>query len=127
MVQWWRQLEFDPACVDQAIEREHQAAIAAGNPWPPEHTPQPEPGPVREPKNSPGSDPEAYGQLGPDNQTARLDELLAQSTEAAGRFSKDKADREGRAEYAARLERDAHAEPERTRQTQASYEAEIEL
>ena len=127
MVQWWRQLESDLAGVDRAIEREHQAAIAAGKPWPPERTPQPEPEPVREPENSPGSDPEAYGQSGPDDQTARLDELLAQATEAARRFTKDKADREGRAEYAARLEREAHAEPERTLQTQASYEAEIEL
>jgi hypothetical protein len=126
-VEWWRQLESNLARVDQAIEREHQAATAAGKPWPPEHTPQPESEPVREPENSPGSDPEADGQPGPDDQTARLDDLLAQATEAAGRFTKEKADREARAQYAARLERQAHAEPERTLQTQASYEAEIEL
>jgi hypothetical protein len=82
---------------------------------------------VREPENSPGSDPEAYGQPGPDDQTARLDELLAQATEAAGRFTKEKAGRAAGAEYAARLEREAHTEPERTLQTEASYEAEIEL
>jgi hypothetical protein len=104
-VQWWRQLESDIAGADRAVESE----------------------PVREPENSPGSNPEAHGQSGPDDQTARLDELLAQATDAAGRFTKGKADREGRAQYAARLERQAHAEPERALQTEASYEAEIEL
>jgi hypothetical protein len=94
-VQWWRQLESDLAGVNRAIEREHQAAVAAGKPWPPERTPQPQSEPVREPENSPGSDSEAYGQSGPDDQTARLDELLAQATEAAGRFTQEKADREG--------------------------------
>ena len=123
MVEWWRQLEADVAAVDRAIEREHQAAIAAGKPWPPQR----ESGPVRGPESSPGSDPEADGQSGPDDQTARLDRLLAQATEAAGRFTAEKAGREARAQYAARLEREAHAEPERTLQAEASYEAEIEL
>jgi hypothetical protein len=36
MVEWWRQLETGPAAVNRAIEREHQAAIAAGKAWPPE-------------------------------------------------------------------------------------------
>ena len=80
-----------------------------------------------EPENTPESDPEASGQSGPDDQTARLDALHAQVAEAAGRFTAAKADREARAKYAARLEREAHAEPERTLQTEASYEAEIEL
>ena len=126
-VQWWRQLESDLAGVNRAIEREHQAAVAAGKPWPPERRPQPQSEPVREPENSPGSDSEAYGQSGPDDQTARLDELLAQATEAAGRFTQEKADREGRAQYATRLEREAHAGPERAVRAEASYEAEIEL
>jgi conjugative relaxase-like TrwC/TraI family protein len=127
MVEWWRQLEADLAAADLAVEREHQAAIAAGRPWPPEHTPQPESGPVREPENSPGSDQEAHGQSGPDDQTARLDALLAQAAGAAGRFTKEKADRDARAGYAARLERQAHPEPARTLQAEASCEAEIEL
>jgi hypothetical protein len=127
IVEWWRQLEADLAAADLAVEREHQAAIAAGRPWPPEHTPQPESGPVREPENSPGSDPEAHGQSGPDDQTARLDALLAQAAGAAGRFTKEKADRDARAGYAARLERQAHPEPARTLQAEASCEAEIEL
>jgi hypothetical protein len=83
--------------------------------------------PVRQPENSPGPDPQAYRQSGPDDQTGRLDELLAQATEAAGRFTQEKADREGRAQYATRLERQAHAEPERALRAEASYEAELEL
>ena len=42
VVEWWRQLEADLAAVDMAIEREHQAAIAAGQPWPPQCTAQAE-------------------------------------------------------------------------------------
>ena len=127
MVDWWRQLETDLAAVDRAIEREHQAAIAAGKPWPPERAPQPEPEPVPEPESSPRSDPEAVGQSGPDDQAARLDELLGRAAEAAQRFAAENAGREARAEYAARLEREAYAEPEHTVQAEASYEAEIEL
>jgi AAA domain len=122
-VQWWRQLEADAAAVDRAIEREQQAAIAAGKPWPPQR----ESGPVRGPYSSPRSGPQADGQPGPDDQTERLHKLLAQAAEAAGRFTAEKADREARARFAARLEREAHAEPERTLQTEGSYEAEIEL
>ena len=123
MVQWWRQLEADIAAVDRAIEREQQAALAAGKPWPPQHESEP----VREPESSPGSDPEADGQPGPDGQTERRDKLLAQAAAAAERFTAEKAGREARAAYAARLERDTRAEPERAPQTEASYEAEIEL
>ena len=122
-VEWWRQLEADVAAVDRAIEREQQAALAAGKPWPPQR----ESGPVRGPERSPGSDPQADGRPGPDDQTARLDRLRAQAAAAAGRFTAEKAGREARAHYAARLEREAHTEPERALQAEASYEAEIEL
>jgi hypothetical protein len=82
---------------------------------------------VHGPERSPGSDPKADGRPGPDDQTARLDQPLAQAAEAAGRFTADKAGREARAQYAARLGREAHAGPERALQAEASYEAEIEL
>ena len=127
MVEWWRQLETDVAAVDRAIEREHQAAIAAGKPWPPERTPRPEPEPVPEPESSPRSEPEADGQSGPDDQAARLDQLVGRAAEAAQRFAAENAGREARAEYAARLEREAYAEPEHAAQAEASYEADIEL
>jgi hypothetical protein len=127
MAEWWRQLEADLAAADRAIEREHQAAIAAGKPWPPERMPQPGPEHVPEPESGPRPDPEIDGQPGPDDQAARLDGLLAQATQAARRFAAENADRQARAEYAARLEREAYVEPEHTVQAEASYEAEIEL
>jgi AAA domain len=127
MVEWWRQLEADLAAVDRAIEREHQAAIAAGEPWPPERNPQPEAKPVSQTESSPGADQEADGQSRPNDQAARLDRLLGQATMAAQRYTAERAVREARAEYAARLEREAHAEPEHTAQAGASYEADIEL
>jgi conjugative relaxase-like TrwC/TraI family protein len=123
LMEWWRQFEADLAAVDRAIEREQQAAIAAGKPWPPQHEPEP----VRGPESSPRSGPEADRQPGPDDHAARLDRLLAQTAEAAERFTAEKADRQARAQYAARLEREVHAEPERALQAEASYEAEIEL
>ena len=65
MLEWWRQLEADLAAVDRAIEREHQAAVTAGTPWPPARTPQPGPERVPEPESSPRSGPEANGEPGP--------------------------------------------------------------
>ena len=127
MVDWWRQLEANLAAVDRAIKREHQVAIAAGEPWPPERNPQPEAEPASESENSPGADQEADGQSGPEDQAARLGRLLGQATEAAQRFIAEEATRKARAEYAARLKREAHAEPEHIVRAQASYEAEIEL
>jgi TrwC relaxase/AAA domain len=127
MVDWWRQLEANLAAVDRAIKREHQAAIAAGEPWPPERNPQPEVEPASEPENRPRADQEADGRSGPDDQAARLDRLLGQATEAAERFTAEEAARKARAEYAARLEREADAESEHIVRAQASYEAEIEL
>ena len=127
MVEWWRQLEADLAAMDRAIEHEHQAAIAAGKAWPPGRHPQPEPEPMPEPDSTPGAGQEAGGRSGPDDQAARLDRLLGQTTEAAQRLTAENAARQARAEYSARLEREAHAESEHIVHAQASYEAEIEL
>ena len=127
MVEWWRQLEAGLAAVDRAIEHEHQAAVAAGKAWPPERHPQPEPEPMPEPDSTPGAGQEADGRSGPDDQAARLDRLLGQTTEAAQRLTAENAARQARAEYSARLEREAHAESEHIVHAQASYEAEIEL
>ena len=123
MVQWWHQLEAGIAAINRAIEREHQAAITAGTPWPPQHEPEP----VQGPETNLKSDPTADGQPSPDNQKARLDKLLAQTATLAERLTVDKADRQARAQYAARHEREAHAEPERAPQAETQYEAEIEL
>src|SRR5208337_1357733 len=35
MAGWWQQSEADLAAAERALEREHRAAVAAGDPWPP--------------------------------------------------------------------------------------------
>jgi hypothetical protein len=40
MATWWREFQAHADAVDLAIEREHQAAIRDGQPWPPERTPE---------------------------------------------------------------------------------------
>ena len=153
MVGWWRQLEVDLAAVDLAVEREHQAAVAAGQPWPPQRTAQAKTthgeaaaviarlqrgGYLLEPN----VDPEAptpepavadTGALAPQHEpcgpSARLDALQARADEAVFRIATGNAAREARTQYMARLEREAHAqaEPAAERQAEASDEMEIEL
>ena len=113
MAGWWRQFEADIAAVDAALGCEHQVAIAAGRPWPPE--------PERLREASPAGGLELY------SQAARLDELLGQAADAAGRLAVDHNDREARAEYAARIERASQAEPELIRQPYIPDQAEIEM
>ncbi len=122
VVEWWRQLETDLAAVDRAIEREHQAAIAAGQPWPPQRTAQaetthaeaaaviarpqrdgylPEPNPDPE---APTCEPAAAnaGALAPRHEPgsgqARLDALQARADEAVHRIAAGNAAREARAQ-----------------------------
>ncbi len=151
MAGWWRQLDADLDALDRAIGREHQAAIAAGKPWPPERTAQaenerPEAGPVAGPLHRDGalrgpgydlpvSGPEPAGpgmqapapQHEPDAPSARLDVLQARAHQAAQRLAADNTEREARAAYTARIEREAQAEPEAERQAEIPDEAEMEL
>jgi hypothetical protein len=41
LVAWWKEFESDIAEVERAIDREHQAALDEGRPWPPQRQPQP--------------------------------------------------------------------------------------
>jgi len=153
MVEWWRQLEADLAAVDRAIEREHQPAIAAGQPWPPQRAAQAETTHAEAAAviarlqrdgylPEPNPDPEALtcepaaantGALAPQHEpggrSARLDALQTSADEAVHRIAADDAAREARAQHTARLEREAHvqAEPAAERQAEASDGIEIEL
>jgi TrwC relaxase/AAA domain len=140
MAGWWRQFEADFAAVDRAIEREHQAALVAGKPWPPEHKPQPEPASEAEPAASPPrtaepenwseppvSSPGAASDYEPDGPAARLDKLLAQASQAGQRVAAENAGRQARAEYAVRVELELRPEPELALQAESRDEAEIEL
>jgi len=102
---------------------QHQAAIDAGEPWPPQRTPEPDPEPT--PEKS------AEGQLVPaqpaqDDRAARLDELLARANQAAQRLTAQQAERQASSEYATRIERQAQAAPEAGQQAGAREGIEIE-
>jgi hypothetical protein len=109
----WQQFEVGLAAADRALDREYQAAIAAGYAWPPR------PEPVL------SASPAAVSQSG--CLAARLNELLGQAANAAGRIAADYAGQETRAGYAARAERKARAEPEPIRQLEVPDQAEIEM
>jgi hypothetical protein len=40
MADWWREFQADADAMERAIEREHQAAVHDGQPWPPERKPE---------------------------------------------------------------------------------------
>ena len=114
MTGWWRQFEVDIAAVERSLGRQHQAAIDAGQPWPPQRTPEPEP------PSTPSPD------LVPDDRAARLDDLLTRADRAAQRVAARQTERQAGSEYAARIEREAQAEPEAGQQAEARDGAEIE-
>ena len=154
MAAWWREFQADADAMDRAIEREHQAAVNDGQPWPPDRKPEAghqEPdaaAPGREPQlaySRPGipgaqtdpepeaselatSEPEAAGP-GPadDGRAARLDELQARADEAARRIDAQRAELDASSEHTARIEREAQAEPEADRQAETPYDMEMEL
>jgi hypothetical protein len=139
--------------MERAMEREHLAAMVAGQHWPPQHTAQaetthgeaaaiiarlerdgylPEPGPDPEVPApvAAAQDSEALApQREPDDRVGRLDALQARADEAAHRIAADSAEREACAQYTARLERQAsaQAEPAAERQAEALDGIEIEL
>ena len=64
---------------------------------------------------------------GANHQAARLDELLTHAAAAAGRIAADRAGRETRAGYAARVGREAQVQPGPTKEVQGQYDVEMEL
>ena len=92
--------------------REHQAAAVEEELRPPE--------PESTPRNNPSGAREPDGRLGSGRQPSRHDELLVRAAEAAaGRIASE---RKARAEFAARVDREAQAQPEPTRRAQARSE-----
>jgi len=112
MAGWWQQFEADLATTECALERERQAATAAGHPWPPRRKQEPLARGARVQE--------------PDGQAAQLDELLGHATEAAEHLAADNSERGVRAKYTARVEREAHTELKSTLQAQNYYQAEAE-
>jgi hypothetical protein len=152
MATWWREFRAHADAVDLAIEREHQAAIRGGQPWPPERKPEAaheEPdtaapvresqleqaqlgisGPLAEPEPSapePGTPAsEAAGPVpADDGRAARLDQLQARADEAARRIDAQRAELEASSEHTARIEREAQSGPQTDRQVDTSYEMDL--
>jgi len=128
--QWWRQFEADADALERSIERQHLAAIDADQPWPPERHPraagQTETTPVNERAlTEPAAD--------HDETAARITTAITSVEDAARRISAEQADRHARSEYAARLSREAQAQPEAAAEVRAGLdaqaldEAEIEM
>lgn len=113
----------DDATAGHAAGHEPQAAAFADELRPPKRTAEPE---ITPQNNSSGTrDPD--GQLASDRQTPRLDELLGHAAEAARHIAADNAERKARADFTARLEREAQAQPEPISQREAQYDVEMEL
>ena len=79
------------------------------------------------PQHASAATQEPDGRLSPDHQVARADELLAPAAAAAGRIVAEHAERQARADYAARADRETQAQQEPTLETQAQCEVEMEL
>jgi TrwC relaxase/AAA domain len=130
-LEWWQEFEADIEAADRALARQQQAAIDAGEPWPPVRHPQAqlEAGRAPQPGNSmperpeiPGPEPDRYGE-----RAARLDELQARAGDAAARVQAPRAELEASCQYTARMEREAKVEPEAGWQAEAPDEIEMEL
>jgi hypothetical protein len=58
LVGWWREFESNIAEIDKALDRERQAALDEGRPWPPQRQPQPVRGSGAEAGDDTQADPE---------------------------------------------------------------------
>ena len=150
MAAWWREFQADADAMDRAIERERQAAVYHGQPWPPEakhvgshaaalgRDPQLEqswpgtagtqtdPEPDASELETPAPEATEAG-LADDGRAARLDHLQARVDEAARRIDAQRAELDASSEHTARIQRETQAEPEAGRQAEAPYEMEMEL
>ena len=117
MADWWQLFEAGLTAAERALERQHQAAIVAGGPWPPRRTPQPE----QELRAAPTPE------VKPGNQAARFEQWLGQATDATKRLAAKNTEQQASARYAVRIEREAQTEPESALQAQAQEQAEAEL
>ena len=123
-LEWLRQFEADMAAVERSIEREHQAAIDAGQPWPPARQPQAGAG-----TTEPMPDVEPNRLRNTTTPAARITEAITDVEQAARQYADEQASRQALSDYAARISRQAEAQPEAhaVLTAETSADAEIEL
>jgi hypothetical protein len=153
MADWWRGFQADADAVDRAIEREHQAAVDDGQPWPPGRKSEAghdEPDAVargREPqleqprpgipgfRTEPGPEASKPGtpRLGAaepvpayGGRATGLDDLRARVDQAARRIDAQRAELDASSKHIARIAREAQAEPAADRQAETPHEMEME-
>jgi hypothetical protein len=116
-LEWLLQFEADMAAVERSVEREHQAAVDAGQPWPP----------ARQPDADHGTTPET--ELSATGPAARITEAITDVEQAARQYADEQASRQALSDYAARITRQAEAQPEAhaALTAEAPADAEIEL
>jgi hypothetical protein len=119
----WHQIEADIEAIERAIARQHQAAIDAADPWPPQRALD------RDLPAVPGLDPGPSPAVEPayDDTATRLEDLLARAARAAQRVAMQEAERQASSDYAARSERDAQGGPEAVQHGEARDGPEMEL
>jgi hypothetical protein len=124
---WWHEFEDDLQAAERAIARQRQAAIDAGEPWPPQRVPEPTPLSAAEPDPGPTPDASPGDEAAHDDRAALLDELVARIGQAAQRVTAQQAERQASSDHAARIERQAQAHPEAGWQAKARDQAEMEM
>ena len=121
---WWRQFETDADALERSIERQRQAAADTGQPWPPERQPEAGTGPEGMPATELLPTEPTKGQHDPD---MRISNAIGSAEDAARRFSAEQADRDARSQYAARIHRQAEAQPEAHATLAAETPADVEM
>ena len=116
---------------EQALASQQQAAIDAGQPWPPVRHPaaQLEAGRAPQPGNTMPERPEIL-KPEPDRcgeRATRLDELQARADDAAARVQAQRTELDVSSKHTARMQRKAQAEPQANWQAEAPDEIEMEL
>jgi hypothetical protein len=126
MTEWWADFQADAEAADRAIGREHQAAIGAGQPWPPQRQPAPDARP--EPEDLVPGQPEVL-EPRPEREEpepfSRVDEDIERAHQATRRIQAQRTELDASAEYVARIERETEAAAEP--QAEMPEQAEIEL
>ena len=122
-LKWLRQFDADLAAVERSIERERHAAIDAGQPWPPARQPHADTGPGTEPETV-LSDTEPTAEYTPG---ARSSEAIADVKQAARQYAAEQASRQVRSDYAARISKEAEAQPEAHAALMAEIPADAEI